>query len=306
MKNMKRIAQTTLMAAAMAVTVSTTRASWAYVPLELRLAGADLVVVGKIDRLTDNFKVGERMHDVGAITVQRMLKGPGNLKEAQVAWPGKARFALSTDIRYRVGQQGIWILTRDAKQPNVYRANYPTDYQAAANLPKILAALKKLSKMKWSPAKAGLQMAVLVEQRDMRGAKVRVGGKPVKALAQASVYLMARNATGKPVHVANYRFDQPLKLKFTGPDGKLIPVKLYGVRPPKPPPPAKYNFIALPPGEMRPISHGLGLPMITRPGKYQVTLSYANDRDGDKLVAGPVWRGKLTVPVLEFSVAGPK
>jgi hypothetical protein len=204
MKNMKRIAQTTLMAAAMAVTVSTTRASWAYVPLELRLAGADLVVVGKIDRLTDNFKVGERMHDVGAITVQRMLKGPGNLKEAQVAWPGKARFALSTDIRYRVGQQGIWILTRDAKQPNVYRANYPTDYQAAANLPKILAALKKLSKMKWSPAKAGLQMAVLVEQRDMRGAKVRVGGKPVKALAQASVYLMARNATGKPVHVANY------------------------------------------------------------------------------------------------------
>lgn len=294
------------MAAALAVIIPTTQASWAYVPLELRLTGADLVVVGKIDRLTDNFKVGERMHDVGAITVQRVLKGPANLKEAQVAWPGKARFALSTDIRYRVGQQGVWILTRDAKQPNVYRASYPTDFQPPANLPDILAALKKLATMKWSPAKAGLQMAVLVEQRDMRRARVQAGGKPVKTLARASVYLMARNTTGKPMHVANYRFDEPLKLVFTGPDGKPIPVKLYGARPPKPPPLAKHNLIGLPPGEMRAFSYGLGLPVIKRPGKYQVTISYANDRDGGKLVASTVWRGKLTAPMLEFSVAPAK
>ena len=86
------------------------QASWAYVPLELRLAGAKYIVVGKIDRIVDGIERNNRTYDVGAIKVQQVLKGPKTLKEVKLMWPGPAPFALSTDIKFRKGQEGVWIL----------------------------------------------------------------------------------------------------------------------------------------------------------------------------------------------------
>ena len=93
--------------------VPNSQASWAYVPLELRLAGAKYVVVGKIDRIVDGIERHERTYDVGAIKISKVLKGPKSLKEVKVMWPGPAPFALSTDIKHRKGQEGVWILYPD-------------------------------------------------------------------------------------------------------------------------------------------------------------------------------------------------
>ena len=51
-------------------------ASWAYVPLELRMAGAKCIVVGKIDRIVDDLERNGRVYDIGAIKVGQVLKGP--------------------------------------------------------------------------------------------------------------------------------------------------------------------------------------------------------------------------------------
>ena len=70
-------------------------ASWAYVPLELRMAGAKYIVVGKIDRVVDDLERNGRAYDIGAIKVDQVLKGPKSLKEVKLMWPGPAPVALS-------------------------------------------------------------------------------------------------------------------------------------------------------------------------------------------------------------------
>lgn len=84
--------------------VSNAQSSWAYVPLELRMVGAKYIVVGKIDRVVDVIERNDRTYDVGAIEVSKVLKGPKTLKEVKLMWLPPARFALSTDIKFRKGQ----------------------------------------------------------------------------------------------------------------------------------------------------------------------------------------------------------
>ena len=122
------------------------QASWAYVPLELRLAGAKYVVVGKIDRIVDGIERHGRTYDVGAIKVSQVLKGPEALKEVRLMWPSKAnKVRMSTDILFNKGQQGVWVLYPDKKEKGVYWASYPSDYQPLKALPNVQSKLKVCS-----------------------------------------------------------------------------------------------------------------------------------------------------------------
>ncbi len=168
--------------------VSNAQASWAYVPLELRMAGAKYIVVGKIDRIVDGIERNKRTYDVGAIKVSKVLKGPKTLKEVKLMWPGPAPFALSTDIKFRKGQEGVWILYPDQKVKDVYWASYPSDYQALANLPKVQEKMKALNSIAWSKAVDGLQLGAIIEKSDVRKQKIVVKGRPVKGLARATVH----------------------------------------------------------------------------------------------------------------------
>jgi hypothetical protein len=265
--------------------VPNSQASWAYVPLELRLAGAKYVVVGKIDRIVDGIERHERTYDVGAIKISKVLKGPKSLKEVKVMWPGPAPFALSTDIKHRKGQEGVWILYPDKEEKDVYWASFPTDFQQLKELPKIRAKMKAIDAIMWSKALGGLQLGAIVEQVSLRGQKVKVN-----ALANATAYVIVRNIGKMPTHVVNFPADQAFTYRFVGPDGKQIPINLGNQNAGKL---AKYHFLPVGAGEIKAIGYGVRLPVIIQPGKYTLELGYINKRKSGKLVKGPVWTGEL-------------
>ena len=236
--------------------VSNAQASWAYVPLELRMAGAKYIV--------DGIERNKRTYDVGAIKVSKVLKGPKTLKEVKLMWPGPAPFALSTDIKFCKGQEGVWILYPDQKVKDVYWASFPSDYQRLDNLPKVLEKMKALNSIAWSKPVDGLQLGAIIEKRDVRKQKIVVKGRPVKGLA----------------HTVNFPHDNQITLKLTGPDGKIPPL-------------AKYHFRPVAAGSIQNIGYGIGLPLLLKPGKYTLELSYANKRAGGKLIKGSVWKGQL-------------
>ncbi len=265
--------------------VQNSQASLSYVPLELRLAGAKYVVVGKIDRIVDGIDRHERTYDVGAIKISKVLKGPKSLKEVKVMWPGPAPFALSTDIKHRKGQEGVWILYPDKEEKDVCWASFPTDFQQLKELPKIRAKMKAIDAIVWSKALGGLQLGAIVEQVSLRGQKVKVN-----ALANATAYVIVRNIGKMPTHVVNFPADQAFTYRFVGPDGKQIPINLGNQNAGKL---AKYHFLLVGTGEIKAIGYGMRLPVIIQPGKYTLELGYINKRKSGKLVKGPVWAGEL-------------
>ena len=274
--------------------VSNAQASWAYVPLELRMAGAKYIVVGKIDRIVDGIERNKRT-DVGAIKVSKVLKGPKTLKEVKLMWPGPAPFALSTDIKFRKGQEGVWILYPDQKVKDVFWASYPTDYQALANLPKVQEKMKALNSIRWSKSVDGLQLGAIIEKRDVRKQKIVVKGRPVTALARATVYVVLHN-TGKALtHAVNFPHDKQITFKITGPDGKDMPPEMRFPAE-RVPPLVGYHFLPMAPESIRSVGYGVGLPMLVQSGKYSLELEYANKREGGKLVKGQP-RAKTTFNV---------
>ena len=270
--------------------VPNSQASWAYVPLELRLAGAKYVVVGKIDRIVDGIERHERTYDVGAIKISKVLKGPKSLKEVKVMWPGPAPFALSTDIKHRKGQEGVWILYPDKEEKDVYWASFPTDFQQLKELPKIRAKMKAIDAIVWSKALGGLQLGAIVELVSLRDQKDNLKREPANALANATAYVIVRNIGKMLTHVVNFPADQAFTYRFVGPDGKQIPINLGNQNAGKL---AKYHFLPVSAGEIKAIGYGMRLPVIIQPGKYTLELGYINKRKSGKLVKGPVWAGEL-------------
>jgi len=68
--------------------------------------------------------------------VSAVLKGDSSLQEVVVLFPGSRDIAWVNAPRFRVGQEGIWILTRDAKA-NGLTALDPLDFQAASELARV-------------------------------------------------------------------------------------------------------------------------------------------------------------------------
>ena len=279
-------------------------ASWAYVPQEIRMMQADLVVVGTITKLGNGIVQNGRAYDVGVITPTTLLKG--KLKKnavIRVAWPAARGGGLrvSTDIAFRVGQKGVWVLTADKTHP-VYWANYPTDYQPMTKLAEMRKKLANLKNIKWSKATNGLQVGMIVEQRDMLGANVLVNGKRVKAIARLSVYPLMKNVSDKPMQVVDHNQDRPVSIAFRGPGGKPIDVNLYGNSPKQNVEPKSHNFQKVSPGGVVTMGYGYGLPICTKSGEYTITLSYKNKRDGKLLNINHVWQGEATSTTTKVEV----
>jgi len=267
------------------------RASWAYVPLELRLAGAKYVVVGKIDRIVDDIQRNGRTHDVGAIRVQQVLKGPKNLKEVLLMWPGAAPFALGTDIKFRKGQEGAWILYPDKEHNDIHWASYPSDYHSLNNLPKVKEKLKALGAINWSKPAGGLQLSAIVEATPMRKTSKIVNGKREESIsASASAYVLLRNNGKAATHVVNYPADKAFTYKLTGPDGIEVPIhqpNRFGGKV------MKHHYLPVAPNAITTIGYRMRLPALKQNGNYTLELNYANKRKGIKEVKGPVWTGQL-------------
>jgi hypothetical protein len=168
--------------------------SWMFVPLEKRIMGADVVVLGKIAKEVRGFSRGRFYLTLGVIEIEEVLKGDAKLKTVKVAWPAAdpkkpaaPRIRMSTDIEYRVGQEGVWILRHDAAN-KCYWANYPTDYQRDAGekaLKKIRATVAKQSKLSRLRGNA-----VAIKKKSPYAGTLDVAGKDSKPTR----YYIASNA----------------------------------------------------------------------------------------------------------------
>lgn len=126
-------------------------ACWAAVPLEKLIADNPVIVVGKIEKVdvSPPAKDGKQAvtGDTAHIKVEQVLKN--SLAETVItvgdtiplAMPSQnAKLMVSTDLRYGVGTDGVWILEfKDDK----YWATYPGDFRPRNKLGEIKALLQK-------------------------------------------------------------------------------------------------------------------------------------------------------------------
>lgn len=135
------------------ITVGSTAAlaSWAFVPLEKLVADNPVIVVGKIEKIdvAPPPKANEPMftYDTAYIAVSKVLKNTLGKTAIEVGdklplgMPSvNRRVAMSTDIRYRKGTEGVWLLERRKGQ---YWATYPRDLQSLKEEGKIAALIAK-------------------------------------------------------------------------------------------------------------------------------------------------------------------
>ena len=136
--------------AVLAVFVILPLACPSYAPMsdEQLVAQTDLIVVGKITKIVEG---GARPKDksIATITVSEVVKGEKGLKilkglkTVKLGFPSRnRRMMASTDIFYKNGQQGIWLL-RKAKDKDYFLADYPARLQPIKNLDKIKAIVKE-------------------------------------------------------------------------------------------------------------------------------------------------------------------
>jgi len=283
----------------------TLNASWAYVPQEVRMAEADLIVAGKIEKLGEDVEKNGTVYEVGIVKPSRVLKGkPKMTDDIRLAWPKRALggLRLSTDLPTpKVGEASIWVMRADEELP-VYWATYPTDRQPLDKLDDMQKKMETLKKIQWSKPNKGLQVGVFVEQRDMRQSKVRVKGKPARVLAQMSAYALFKNAADQSVHLVNYPYDDPFTIELTDPEGEPMQVQT-AISAPRKPPLQKHNFVKMGPGRIRTMGYGYQLGMATKPGDYKVKLKYKNSHDGDAFGFENVWKGEAITPEVSFHVA---
>lgn len=279
-------------------------ASWAYVPQEIRIAEADLVVAGQVTSYGKDVKKDGQVYQVGVIKTIQLLKGKAKMSDdIRLAWPKRVPGGLrvSTDLPApKVGQKGVWVLQADEKLP-VYWASYPTDRQPFEKLAEMKKKVAALAAVKWSEPKDGLQIGFIAEQRDLRNSKLLDRGKPVKAVAQISVYTIMRNVSMEPIHVSNYIYNDPFTIEFIGPDGKDINVPTFR-KPLKKPAPRIHNFVLVKPNQIRQAGYGLALPRATVGGDYTIRLTHKNSLDAKALKIANVWKGELSTAPVKVNV----
>ena len=283
-------------------TASLAVGSWAYVPQEVRMAEAQLVVHGKIAGLTDSVNKNGTEYEVGIIEPIQVLKGKAP-EVIKLAWykPKPGAPTLSTQLPIpKQGEESIWVLMADEKLP-VYWATYPTDRQPASQLNEVKRRLKTVESLKWSKPVHGAQLAVFVESRDLRDSNVRVNGKVVKALEQLSCYPLLRNVSDETIQWCNYPYDSQFSVDFRGPDGEPIEVKT-GITNPRKPPLQARHFVPADPAQVKMMGYGYQLGHVTQPGDYILEMTYANDRGGKPVGVKNAWTGKVTTPPVRISV----
>ena len=269
-------------------------ASWGHVPQEIRIMRSDLVVIATITELGKTIEHNGRRYNVGVLKLTTTLHGkPKKKGEIHLAWP--ERFESPTDLVYRVGQKGIWVLKSDENLP-IYWATYPTDYQPMEKLADLRKNLDNVKKMKWGKAKNGLQVGLVVERRD------RVFNVPVQGIVQLTVYPLLKNASDKPMRVLDHSHDRPVSISFQDPDGTPIDVNLYGFGPMRDVTPKPFRFKTVSPGSFHAPQFGFPLPVCTKSGKYTIKLVYKNKRDGRPQDIDRVWRGQAGSAAIKVEV----
>jgi hypothetical protein len=141
---------------------------------------------------------------------------------------------------------------------------------------------------------------------------------PAKDPPYLEVLFTLKNVSEKPITICDYVGNQPLKVQWIGPDGKMQKSDHYGwLALADLAPLSEKNFVIIPAGGARrlgPRGENSGIAFqptaekpsrfgnVTKPGKHQVTVSHANAEDGKKFNRQNVWTGTVTANELTFTV----
>ncbi len=133
--------------------IAATRQSIADQDLQKRIASADVVVVGKVS----NVKTVEPRrpgpiteHDPqwqeATLEVGTVLQGDASLRKILVLFPGTLDVAWVRVPKFKVGQEGVWILVKDRKL-KAYTALDPLDFQPKNQLDRVRDLIKRTKKI---------------------------------------------------------------------------------------------------------------------------------------------------------------
>ena len=147
---------------------ATGRADYAPIELPDLVRQSDLIVVGTITAIA-RAEPSRTATDKATITVEDVLLGKAS-KTVTLGFPGeriwigpdgrKSHFEASSWIRYKMGQNGIWLLKWD-KEAGHYRAAHPARLQPREQLDEVKAAVAQAEKDKKPPPPILEEMAMI-------------------------------------------------------------------------------------------------------------------------------------------------
>jgi len=272
------------------------QASFVAVPLEFLVDEAAIIVQGKVAKIEDakfTRKLGnaERKYDAAVVEVSAVLKGPTKVKEVRIAQPARGGLALSTDIHFAAGQEGIWLLTKGAEK-DAYWALHPSQFQPAKEKDNLVKLVQERAKLPAGKAVDGLAARAEVLKQE-KGFAVRFSLK---------------NVSDKPLKVCDFVGNYPLQVEWIGPDGKKRESKHYDwLKAVRLRPVSEENFITLEPGGVlflsATFSKEQGIPFEDAgTGEHKVTVSYVNKEDGKQFKLKDVWTGTVSAPEVKITV----
>ena len=194
--------------------------SYMWVPENVRLMTADLVVVGKMSNVK---QVQNKIS--GTLTITKTLKGDATIKTIAMSWHDMSQFGGGKG--HRDGQTGVWLLTktRDGKS---FATGFPGNFVATDQLKRIEKGLKALDNLKWTESN-GLSMTCLTEMRKVGGGRGGLTPGQAQPVATLAIYPFVKNTSKKTFRIYDNQADRIISLAMTTPSGGSRVVDLYAL-----------------------------------------------------------------------------
>lgn len=164
------IAAGILIGALVAVLATAAHADFAWIELPDLVQKSDLIIVGKITKI-DKAEPSRGATDRATITVEEVLLGKAG-KTVVIGFPGEriwigpdgreSRYEASNWIRYKMRQDGIWLLKWN-KKAGFYTAAHPARRQPREKLDEVKAAIAKADKERKPPPPPTLEQRAMIE-----------------------------------------------------------------------------------------------------------------------------------------------
>jgi hypothetical protein len=267
---------------------SATMADVAYIPPEILVDRAEIIVVGKVTRIDDT-GAGQGQ-EFAIIDVKEVLKGDPKAKSVKLRQPALKGARLSHRITVAVGESGVFMLNKLANG-DAYGFGHPSQIGITTEKTEktVIEGYKKLIEAR-SKLAGGKEVNGLVARAEV----IKEGGG-------SSIRFSLRNVSTKPIVICDYVGNRPLEVKWIGPDGKEIESQHYDwLKAARLRPVGPENFITIPAGGTHFISPHLGgadnafrLDSIPA-GENKIAISYTNKTNGEAFKIANVWTGTVT------------
>jgi hypothetical protein len=279
-----------------AVAIPPAQALVAAVPLETLVDEADTIVIGKVTRIegavvTRQFGGAERVFDAAVVEVEAVLKGAAKPREVRLLQPARGGLAISSDRRFAVGHEAVWILSREP-EAGYHGVRHPFAVQPIARKAELTKLVQDRENLPGGKAVAGLVVRAEVVTRG----------------PQQSIRLSVKNVSDRPIVLCNYAGNRVVEMDWIGQDGQRRTQDLYEfLKRARLRPLSEQDFQTLQPGAVAQVGPGgrFGGGIVLEkpgPGEHRVTLRYVNKEDGKQFGLKDVWTGTAVANEVTITV----